>query len=601
MLAVLAAATGPSSCSMGSQARPVGLPPERVFSIAKPAMALIQVDYKATLSYPKLAVAKDKDQQIVQVVVRQVQQGKVDVNDTAALNTAYDRELLANPAKYFSASKEMLTSSNGFQVMGSGFMASREGFIATSAHVVATSDDEIKKQFSSSLVDAFKDPAHRTEIGKADHVPDDLVAGFSTFLAGWIESHVAVTDFTKTIHVAIGKGTPGLPLQTNGVVATVAAAGDPIPGKDVAVLKIDAPKDYATLAIGNENDVQGGDPVSVVGYPGEAILKNQDTDPRQVSPSESHGPLNFERKPRQGYSAIGARADASPGESGGPVIDRYGRVVGVTAYILVGPDGKPLPRQTYAVPASVLREFLARARVHPQVTDTTRTYQAALAEFSQQHYRNALEMFRQVRKDWPDHPFVGQYIADAEHAIVDGRDRSGPTTAQIGQVAAAIVVLLAALVAVAWLLVRRRSRRRRRAAAAVEAAAPGVVAAEAPSPVPAVAVTAPRPPRPRRAATSIAPVPEPAPAAVAVTRPRRPAVPRAPRSAPVASEPVVLKPVAPKPAVKKVALVKMPVATTAAPGKTAAAKPTAARRVAATAAEVDKGIPAPRRSAKPKD
>ncbi|MFN2464989.1 MAG: trypsin-like peptidase domain-containing protein [Candidatus Dormibacteria bacterium] len=424
----MVAALALTGCSLGA-AKPAPLPPDRVYAIAKPAMVLIQVDYSAKINYPKLAISKDKDSIIVAKLIALARSGKLNASDNAAINNAYEREVLSNPGLYFSPSADIVTERPQVQVMGSGFMASREGFIATSAHVVATPDEQVKQDFSDRIVADLRDPANQAQIGKADKIPDDLLPGYVAFLTSWVSQHATITEFDKQIHVAIGKGTPGLPLKTNGLAATVAAAGEPVPGKDVAILKIDKRADYATLPVGDENTVKGGETVSVVGYPGDAILKNQDTNPREVSASESHGGLNYARKVQSGYEAIGAKADASPGESGGPVIDRFGRVVGITAYTTLDRNGKTVPNETYAVPARVLKEYLKKARVHAAMTDTTASYEAGLSEFSQQHFRNALEDFRAVKKAWAGHPFVQQYIGDSEHAMVeDGTSPVSPQT-----------------------------------------------------------------------------------------------------------------------------------------------------------------------------
>jgi serine protease Do len=495
---------GLPGCGFQAQAGPAPLAPQRVADIARPAMALVQVDYDATITVPKLAVAKDKDRQIIDILIKQVQAGKLSPNDNAAINTAYERELLAHPARYFSASaKEKITENDHIQVMGSGFVASRDGYIATSAHVVATPDESIKKDLTTSLADSINTSDFQEAVKSSGNIPEDLVPGYTAFLVQWLTDHAGVTDFHKIIHVAIGKGIPGVPLKTNGLLATIAAAGDPTPGKDVAVLKVETKEDLATLPIGRDSDVHTGDQLTVVGFPGVSILKNQDSNPRQVSASETHGAVMADHPAKDGYRALGAKADASPGESGGPVLDRFGRVVGITAYIMTDKYGTFVKNQSFSVPTGVLREYLNKARVHPAVTDTTTSYETGLAEFSQQHYRNALAQFRQTQREWPAHPFVQQYINDSEHAMVDGRDRSGLTGGQVKGVVAGGVLLLLLFAGLTWLLVRRRRRRGAPLGAAqgtdtplpvVDAPAPGV-------PVESSVVARPRAPRPRRTPT----------------------------------------------------------------------------------------------------
>jgi serine protease Do len=51
------------------------------------------------------------------------------------------------------------------------------------------------------------------------------------------------------------------------------------------------------------------------------------------------------------------------------------------------------------------------------------TYDAALASYHEAHYRKALDLFSQIDRISPGHPYVGQYIALSQKAVDEGRDR----------------------------------------------------------------------------------------------------------------------------------------------------------------------------------
>lgn len=93
-----------------------------------------------------------------------------------------------------------------------------------------------------------------------------------------------------------------------------------------------------------------GEPVAVIGYPGGG----GSTITTGTVLGLTDGPILGEQVP-----AIRVDAEVRPGNSGGPLIDAEGRVIGVV-FALTGPDGDGL-----AVPVDVLIDRLARQGFTP--------------------------------------------------------------------------------------------------------------------------------------------------------------------------------------------------------------------------------------------
>lgn len=113
---------------------------------------------------------------------------------------------------------------------------------------------------------------------------------------------------------------------------------------DLALLRIDPsalPKPPAPTLLGNSESVQVGEPVSVIGNPLglDHTLTNGIVSARRVYEGERY---------------IQMSAPISPGNSGGPVFDRYGQVIGVSVAQMVGGQNLNL-----AVPVSQLRAMVA--------------------------------------------------------------------------------------------------------------------------------------------------------------------------------------------------------------------------------------------------
>ena len=106
---------------------------------------------------------------------------------------------------------------------------------------------------------------------------------------------------------------------------------------DVAVLKVDAPAEALTpLALGNSSDVQVGDPVVAIGNPlGEARTA---TTGIVSAVNRDIGSLQGNVQIR---GAIQTDAAINHGNSGGPLINDEGQVIGITSQILSDDPNNP--------------------------------------------------------------------------------------------------------------------------------------------------------------------------------------------------------------------------------------------------------------------
>lgn len=122
--------------------------------------------------------------------------------------------------------------------------------------------------------------------------------------------------------------------------------------KDLAILQIPGFK-LPVLSLGDSDDAEVGDPVVLIGSP--FGLENT------VSTGVVSGIRPFE-----GFRIIQTDAAANPGNSGGPLLNRHGAVIGVLSFKLRGTENL-----NFAVPINYVRGLLA-------VTDTL-----SLEEFRQ--------------------------------------------------------------------------------------------------------------------------------------------------------------------------------------------------------------------------
>jgi S1-C subfamily serine protease len=129
------------------------------------------------------------------------------------------------------------------------------------------------------------------------------------------------------------------------------------PCDDLALLRLDDTEGLKQFPLGSQADVQQGDPVIALGYPANASLEDKLTSTTgNVSvphtsvnvPSPDGAPLD---------NVIQTDAALSPGNSGGPLIDRGGHLIGVNTAILTNLGRAPVQGQGYAIGVDRVKEI----------------------------------------------------------------------------------------------------------------------------------------------------------------------------------------------------------------------------------------------------
>lgn len=113
-------------------------------------------------------------------------------------------------------------------------------------------------------------------------------------------------------------------------------------GRDIAVLRLDAPRPLPALPLGSVADLAVGDPVVAVGSP------------LGLEGTVSEGIVSAVRNLEGVGRIVQTTAPISPGSSGGPLLDAAGRVVGINTLLVV--SGQNL---NFAVPADWVAGLLA--------------------------------------------------------------------------------------------------------------------------------------------------------------------------------------------------------------------------------------------------
>ena len=471
-----------SGCSLFG-APPLSNDPKNLFAQAEPATVLIFMNVSAHVSVPDWQVDWDTLNAQVRADVK-----AGNVQDTEAATQEHAAALVtANPLTYLISDPALRERQVDIELRwsGSGFIADPSGYVVTNAHVAAPTDDDLKQMFATS------DDLRKIRASDERYLADKVANfAYGTPLSAWYARRMKLDNVDKEVNVIVGSTAGGTDVTVKPILANVVAAGEPYPGKDVAVLKFDG-KNLPTIPIADDKTLVVGDKLFVVGFPAAA---GQVTDYTKnlTNPSFTAGVVSGRKQMPDGFEVIQTDAAISGGNSGGPVLDDRGRVVGLATFTAVDQgSGGRVAGVNFLMPTTVLSEIIGRSGARPGEGTFNTLYKQGLAQEAAGQRKAALDTFRQINEISPGHPYVQRHISDNQSAIAAGKDRSLPMAGvlAVGCCGFAVLVLI---VAVAVLLLRRRGKKAAGGASQVSSAGASEVtaagASEVSAPMPAAAI-----------------------------------------------------------------------------------------------------------------
>ena len=442
------------ACGQSGQAT---VTPQNLYSTSKPGTVLVLADFKAHLTVPAPKLDDARLEALKNRAVSLIRSGQLASDQDVIASWLID-QVLSDPLAYFLPTKDLSQTDVEVVGQGSGFVIAPNGYVITNAHVAAPDETELRQQLAENGLQDFvaqdvKDFMQSAGAQATPELEQKARKAISTYDAKYLQ----VGSLGKSFFVEVGAANGGK-VSAQDITADVAAAGKQIPGKDVAVLKVDR-NNMPTVPLGDSSQVNTGDKVYVLGYPGAATFHPVVSEESQTEPTLSSGAVSAKKISPEGWPVFQIDAPITHGNSGGPVFDDQGRVIGIATFGTVDPStGKEIQGFNFAIPISVAQEFINKAGAKPQQGVVSQKYDDAIALYNKHWYSDALNEFQQVNRLSPGHPYVQEYIAKSQAAIAKGQDRSYEKYIPflIGGIAVVLVLIVGTLLLV--VLPRRRGR-----------------------------------------------------------------------------------------------------------------------------------------------
>ena len=183
-------------------------------------------------------------------------------------------------------------------------------------------------------------------------------------------------------------------------------------GKDVAVIKIEV-RNAPALKIDESRGPELQDHVTVFGYPGAAESQLL-AKPASLEVSITDGRVSARKTMADAAPVLQISAPATHGNSGGPVLNDAGQVIGLLTFGGDQVRGQEVTGFSFVVPSSTVLEFVRTAGAANVLGDIDKRYQEGLNFFWQKQKDESIRKFEEVRRLFPQHSEVTRLISLAE-------------------------------------------------------------------------------------------------------------------------------------------------------------------------------------------
>ncbi len=320
------------------------------------------------------------------------------------LNAA-DKVLLAEPAVCFVSTVfyarvldpfDNIWSDYYYQsISGTGFVVNPQtGHIVTAGHMVDTNAEEFKRDLIYRYMTDNYDCS--------DYTQADWDAAFGNIKVDDGQGNPYAVEVAVQFNTAVASMPDG-PLGSSFLRAEVTGKSTS-DQRDIAILRITPTtgRMLSSLMLGDSSTMEVQGPVTIIGYPWSSDIGQNNT----LNPTVTNGTMSGSVLVN-GVEMIQVQGNARPGNSGGPVLDSSGSVIGLLS---AGTDST----NVYVRPSNDIKGLLGAENILGKVDEEWKT---GLIMFRLSHFSEALKHFDSVLNLSGGHLLAQEYKAKAQASM----------------------------------------------------------------------------------------------------------------------------------------------------------------------------------------
>jgi serine protease Do len=333
------------------------------------------------------------------------------------------KQINDNPNRFFKATLDYIKQPEEITSNGTGFFITGNGYVATNCHLIDKDNAFIRRQF---ILSAFQQITNANITALESSWATTFTEQQRTVLYNTYASvysrlfSMVLYNLKKDIYVVYSTDIESGREQKPAIVVV---KGQPMPGKDIAILKIEGDSALPTLKVADNQLPRVGEQLYVYGYPGPVTNNNFIALESAIEPTLTTGIVSAIKKSVEGWPIIQMDANINRGSSGGPVCNERGEVVGLTTFGSLENNGGLAAGLNFAIPVTILSEYLDTAAIIPHVSEASVLFSKGMVSFDKENYREALKRFEEVKLLNKNYPGLNNYISTCKKFIQKDKDK----------------------------------------------------------------------------------------------------------------------------------------------------------------------------------
>jgi serine protease Do len=388
------------------------------YGVNRPGVVMVRTVFSADVYINKMQLDSRHFNHLVDSI-QKVDSSGVIYTAEEKLNIVLE-EINSHPNLFFKASMDYIKEPEEITSSGTGFLITGDGYVATNCHLIDRDNAFIRRQFFLSAFQQITDAnisalENAWAIRFSEQQKSILNNTYASVYARLFS--MALYDLTKDIYIEYSVDTDSGKTSSIKKSAHVIIKGQPMPGKDIAILKMDGDSTLPTLTIAQDELPKVGEQLFVYGFPGPVTNNNYVSTESAIEPTLTTGIVSAIKNSVAGWPLIQMDANINRGSSGGPVCDEKGEVVGLTTFGSLENSGGLAAGLNFAIPVSILEEYLDSAGVSANPSETSKLFGDAVVFYDRGFYRDALVKFKTVNELNNRFPGLAFYIKDTEKRL----------------------------------------------------------------------------------------------------------------------------------------------------------------------------------------